>query len=336
MVQGTYFDGQRATAHPVVIAIAADRVVVTGEDIHRDEPLGAVVISERIGDTARFLRFSDNAICQVDDVGTLHAALAAEGVGQDSLSLWEYNRRLVAALTVALVLFGVGAYRYGLPFLAASAASRVPPAVVSGISTRTLAFLDATVFERSDITPWFQARLRDRFTALRLPREADPPLTLLFRKSKALGANALALPSGAIIITDDLVVLGRNDEELLAVLAHEAGHVQNRHGLRNIIQSSVVSILVTWYLGDFSGLLAAPPSALLEAKYSRDLERDADDYAARTLRMNGIPAGALADILDRMGQQRPDDAGNLDGAMSYLSSHPATTERMDTLSREAR
>ena len=336
MVQGTYFDGHRATAHAVIIAIAADRVVVTGSDIHRDEPLGAVVISERIGQTTRFLRFSDNAICQIDDVETLHAALAAEGVEQDSLSLWEHNRRLVAVLTVALILFGIGAYRYGLPFLAASAASRVPPAVVSGISTRTLAFLDATVFERTDISPWFQTHLRGRFAALKLPREADPPLTLLFRKSKALGANALALPSGAIIITDDLVVLGRDDEELLAVLAHEAGHVQNRHGLRNVIQSSVVSILVTWYLGDFSGLLAAPPSALLEAKYSRDLERDADDYAARTLRMNGISTGALADILERMGRQRPDDTANLAAAMSYLSSHPATTERMDALRRDPR
>jgi hypothetical protein len=43
----------------------------------------------------RFLRFSDNALCQVDDVETLHTALAVEGVEQDSLSLWEHNQRLV-------------------------------------------------------------------------------------------------------------------------------------------------------------------------------------------------------------------------------------------------
>src|SRR2546426_7673245 len=47
------------------------------------------------------------------------------------------------------------------------------------------------------------------------------PMRLEFRASRIIGPNAFALPSGIIVVTDQLVRLARNDEQVLAVLAHE-------------------------------------------------------------------------------------------------------------------
>ncbi len=49
---------------------------------------------------------------------------------------------------------------------------------------------------------------------------------------RAVGANAFALPSGIVVMTDELVELAKTDDELVAVLAHEIGHVRGRHALR--------------------------------------------------------------------------------------------------------
>ena len=144
-----------------------------------------------------------------------------------------------------------------------------------------------------------------------------------------IGANALALPSGTIIVTDDLVTLARDDREIFGVLAHEAGHVDHRHGLRNILQNSIVGLVVAWFIGDVSSIAAAAPTALLEASYSRELEREADMYAVEVLRTNGIPVRHFAEILRRLDV---DSGGSeISRAFDYLSSHPATSERLQQL-----
>ena len=55
-----------------------------------------------------------------------------------------------------------------------------------------------------------------------------------------------------------------------------------------LLQSSAVGAFLTFYIGDISNLLAAAPAALLQARYSQDLERQADDYGAALLLHNGM------------------------------------------------
>jgi Zn-dependent protease with chaperone function len=332
MVHGSYFDGQRGTAHPVSVTIDVARVVVSGGAIHRDEPLAAVTLSERIGLTPRFVRFGDGASCEIADVAPLETMLSAAGLGEDRLSAWERSRGLVAVLTALLLVGAVGMYRVVLPWLARSAAEGVPVAGLQAVSTQALSMLDRGVFEPSQLPADRRALLTQQFRRLNLPAPADVPMQLTFRSSPALGPNALALPSGLIVVTDELVELALNDIEILAVLAHEAGHVQARHGMRNIIQSSVMSILVTWYVGDVSGLAAAAPTALLDAKYSRDLESEADLFAVDTLAINGMSVGFLIDILQRLERTRGGDGlAGFAAATAYLSSHPATPDRLAQL-----
>lgn len=328
-IQASYFDGRHAGAQPVSITIDGARVVVTGRDVLRDEPLGAVTLSTRVGSAPAFLYFVDGATCEITDLAPLDAMLSAAGLGQDRLSAWERHRGLAAVAAAALLVGLVVSYQIVLPFLARVAADRVPVAGLNAMSAQVLSALDATIFEPSRLSTERRDILLLRFGQMAWPEDTDLPVNIVFRRSPTLGANALALPSGTVVVTDELVELAGNDLEIVAVLAHEAGHVHARHGMRSVIQSSVMSILVTWYVGDISGLAAAAPTALLEAKYSRDLEDEADAFAAEALYLNGVPVEFLIDILRRLDDEHGGGSNSL--ASAYLSSHPTTPERLERL-----
>jgi Zn-dependent protease with chaperone function len=118
------------------------------------------------------------------------------------------------------------------------------------------------------------------------------------------------------------------------VLAHELGHVSERHPMRQLLQGSVVALAMTWYLGDISSLLATAPTLLLQTNYSRNFERRADHFAAGLLRANGIKATRLADILAKLEASHgaAQHAGKQQTHITdFLSSHPDTDERIRSL-----
>lgn len=329
-VSGNYFNGREARPHPVTIAIDQGTAAITGEGIDRREPLAALQISEVLGNAPRLVRFADGAFCEVTDGDGLGRLLAEHGIVPGRVSQWEGSLAWIVAGGVAFILVLILGYVYGVPILAKAVADRVPAVATSALSSQVLAALDQQVFTPSAVPQPRQQTLEAAFERLELPsRGGRDAYQLVFRKSDLLGANALALPSGTIVVTDRLVELARDDREILGVIAHEAGHVDHRHGLRNVLQNSMVGLVVAWFIGDVSTIAAAAPAALLEASYSRDLEREADAYAVQVLRANDIPVRHLADMLRRLDAES--GQGDASGAFGYLSSHPATAERLRQL-----
>ena len=334
-----YFDGRTTTPHAVTLRVLGDEVWVDGDGVDRRLPLGEVRVSERMGGAPRLVSFTDGAYCEVTDHAGLDALLAATGFRAPTVariqSRWSFA--LVAlALCAGLVALG---YVYLLPWAAEQAAEHIPRSTMDTLSQQTLEAMDQQVFKPSALPAERQESLTSRFALLQTPDGEKVPHAIAFRVSPVVGANAFALPNGTIIVTDDLVGLTDSDDEILAVLAHELGHVQRRHGMRQILQGSVVGLVVAWYLGDISSLVAAVPAALLQARYSRDLEREADDYGASLLRYNGLSPSLLASMLEKLeAAHHPGDpakARTTQGRSHYLSSHPATEERIRTL-RESR
>lgn len=333
-VTAVYFDGRSATERPVTLVVGSGRVVVTGLDVQRDEPFDAVEISPAIGQTSRLVRFTDGAHCEVADSTGLARMLAAEGLAPARVSQWENSGRFALASVVLLVLLGIAAYFYGLPLLATVVANRLPDPALELISDQTLRVLDASFLGPTELAPARQASIASAFSAMRWPGERTRPHRLLFRKSDSLGANAFALPSGDVAVTDAFVNLTADDREILAVLAHEVGHVERRHGVRSMIQASTLTLLVTWYVGDVSTLAAAAPTALLNARYSRGFERDADEYAIRALGVNDISPRYFADALRRLEADHAQRGQAGGGALTYLSTHPSTEDRLLRLEQQ--
>ena len=330
-----YFDGRSSVSHAVTLGLARAGVLrVSGPGIEREELLSRVEISEAMGNAPRRLMFPDGAVCEVARQPGLDALLAAAGHGEPLVARIQARWRWALVSAVALLALLVGGYRWGLPWAAEWIAARVPAAVVASVSQQTMKALEELLFQPTALPAQRQRRIADAFARMH-PAAAGPVQhRVLFRSAPEMGANALALPDGTIVVTDELVALAATDDGILAVLAHELGHVHERHGLRLMVESSIVGFALAWYLGDVSSIAASVPAALLQARYSREHERAADAYGARMLKANGMSPALLADMLEKLQASHADGEADEPGR-DYLSSHPATRERIRAL-REGR
>ena len=324
-MQGTYYDGQSADGRLVEVSLDGDMLALRdAEGFERRDPIDSVDVTDPLGSTKRWLRFHDAAACEVEDSPELHALFGAHVRGS-VVSRWERGWRPAGIALILVLLTGIVTYVFILPIMARAAADRLPASALDTISDEMRRVFDHTVFEPTKLS-------QDRTTAilasvyrLDFDMALKERIKIEFRNADGLGANAMALPSGAIFVTDQLVALTPDDDVIAAVVAHEIGHVSHRHGLRQIIQSTAVGVFVTWFIGDVSALGAAAPTALLEAKYSRDLEREADAYAVRVLRASGIDPARLSDALELL--EKSHGAGGDAGVLAYMSTHPTTEER---------
>ncbi|MFC6670351.1 M48 family metallopeptidase [Marinobacterium aestuariivivens] len=224
-----------------------------------------------------------------------------------------------------MLVCGAG-LRYGLPALARQAAFSLPASVAEHSSRQTLAALDRWLFEPSLLPEERRQQVEALFDTLVADLPGDFHYRLAFRRSEEVGANAFALPSGQIVVTDQLVELAADPDALAGVLAHEIGHVRERHGLRRVLQSSALPLLLIAVTGDLNAagsVLAALPTVLVESHYSRRFEREADRYARESLLRQGRDPSRLAGLLDKLQRQRKSGV-QLPG---WLKSHPDNDER---------
>lgn len=321
-----YFDGNSSASHAVTLQLQDDGTVrIRGDGIDLAYPVAAFSVASRLGNARRSLRLPDGALCETDDndaVGRMFARRQA-GSFHGLLHRWESRTSYaLAALALTLIAAWV-AIQFGIPAVARQVALGLPAATESAIGKNALAGLDQVVFKPSQLPQARQNALQALFAEI--TRDLEPGRTgrLEFRMGEKLGPNAIALPSGIVVITDELVNLAKRDEELAAVLAHEIGHLKYRHALRHILQDSATSLLIVFVTGDPSSILGAIPTGLLLTKYSRDFEREADDFALQYLDRRGIDSKAFSDILLRMDRERPASRD----IPSFLSTHPSTEER---------
>lgn len=326
MLQANYFDGRSTRVRAVNLSVVGEDLVVAGQDVDIRVPFADVTVDERLGRAPRRLRLKDGDFCEVRDLNALDALLSSTAHRDGWVDRMQRHSKTVLLSCVACAVLAVAAYKWGLPWAAAAAAPRLPPAIGKSLSVQTLRLLDGSILLPSKISEERRRTLSGKFQALRLPEGGTPDSALLFRASPQLGANAFTLPDGSIIVLDDLITSIADDPQILAVFAHELGHVHGHHGLQLLLQSSAVGAFLTFYVGDISALLAAAPAAVVQAKYSQDLERQADDYGAALLMHNGMSPALLADVLRKLAERHPGSA-----KAGYLSSHPSTDERMRRL-----
>lgn len=297
-----------------------------------------LALSPRLGRMPRALRMPGEGHLQLEDSPLLDAWLPTPS-RIEAIADWLERRRSAAiAAGLATVLGVVVFLEVLLPGMADELAPLVPAAVERQASEQALALLDRSQLAPSALPAARREALRVQFRDLvaGLPRAAD--LRLDFRNAPGLGANALALPDGQVIMTDQLVALADGDDAmLLAVLAHEAGHHEHRHAMRRALESSAVVVVAGFLFGDLSGagaLTVSVPVVLLESGYSRDHEVEADAFAFDLLRRRGESPRNFADAMRRLAEAH--GAQRVPGIISYLSTHPAPADRIEAAERAAR
>ena len=304
-------------------------------------------ISPRIGNTARFISLPDHVKFETEhnDSVDQFIKLATEqghikrGLYQKLAYRLESNLYFVA-LTIAIMLCSTwGFVQYGIPFLSKEIAMILPSELAAEIGKGSLEIMDETIMQESELSLSRQETLRVHFKSLIPEGDNNIPITLVFRKSEFVGANAFALPSGNIIFTDAIINLAKNDDELKTIMLHEIGHVIHRHSLRQLFQQSGLALLILLISGDVSttsAMVLALPGLLLEAQYSQAMETEADTFALKRLQKHQLDAQHFVAIMSRMEAidettnpelEAEKNQGNAN-INHYFSSHPATQERI--------
>ncbi|MFT4630653.1 MAG: Zn-dependent protease with chaperone function [Dinoroseobacter sp.] len=340
-------------------------VVVDGPNF--DGQLTGLKISDRLGNVERKVTLENGSVFASQDNDAIDAWLNQQKYQGQSKSVailhsLESNLSWVLIAIVMTLVTSVSFFRWGVPWVSTQIAYALPHQANEVIAAHTLEFLDDFFFAESQLKDQQQESIETYFELNILSiaeHDSEFSYALHFRQwgegDDAI-PNALALPSGDIILTDRFVELSQNQDEIGAVLLHEIGHVVYRHTLETVVQGAIVATVVMMATGDGNGLAdmgVGLGSVLVSSAYSRDNESEADLYAFNMMLAAGIDPNAFSRIMqaiaddiekavptdtdqqnsnskkDREGikifkPERAKDSGILD----YLSSHPSTEKRI--------
>lgn len=303
-----------------------------GEDI-------TVTISRvegRLGQIDRKIHLSDGGLFETADNDGVDRMFAIAGSRASLLHRFERSLHLAAIAFAVCVVCVFALYRYGLPVAASFAAKVTPPVVLGLIDSGTLQTLEKVVFEPSKLNFAKAEEIGELFEELeQLAGQKEPPLRLLFRDGGRLGANAFALPGGTIIITDQLVNLAASDDEIAGVLAHEIGHVADRHSMQQIYRALGFYILIGAVTGDNGQLLdeaVAQAGVLQTTAYVREFERAADRHSVELMVRAGRDPEAILALFKRLTAK----CGASCKETSMLSTHPGMDDREEDISAFAK
>lgn len=159
--------------------------------------------------------------------------------------------------------------------------------------------------------------------------------------------NAFAIPGGFIAVHTGLIIAAQNESELAGVIAHEVGHVSQRH-IARMIDAQKGNAAIT--LGSFllallaaragsgqaaTALAVGSQAALIQSQlsYSRGAEREADRVGLSSLVKAGFDPKGMENFFMRLQQNnRYYEAA----APAYLLTHPLTVERISDMENRTR
>jgi tetratricopeptide (TPR) repeat protein len=333
-VRGQYFNGIKSKKFDA--ELFADNQIVSivvfdagDEPIPQPTRINELIVSSRLHEVPRSLRFPSGQQFLTEDNDRIDYLLESDGVEQ----LRTIPHRLesytpfVAVCWIALVALMFSFVEWGIPAIAEDAALLVPESLEQSIGQDVLKQMD----NRGLVTPSKREDgEQDRLSEYLHSFDQEQPIDLVFRSSAQLGANALALPGGIIILTDDLISLAENVEQLLSVYLHEMGHVKHRHVIKQGLQNSMLSLLIMAVTGDLTAatdLAATIPNLLLFFNYSRKFETEADQYALRRLGEEGVDVRHFASMMTILTAHHAGQGASLLSS-GYLSTHPVPEDRM--------
>ena len=336
-IEGSAYDGRSSERLSATLSLSGQhfQLSVPQRQLNIRTPLDEVQISPRIGNTPRKLLFPDGYSFHCDDNDAIDTLLKNHlpNSSQAFIHRLESGYRYVLGALLITVLCSWLFVTQGLPALAHWAAFQLPPNLLQTTGDQTLTLLDKYGLQATQLSEARQQELTTLFAENSASLPEDLAITVVFRDGDQVGANAFALPNGVVLFTDQLVNAACSDQELLAIYGHEAGHLIHHHSLRHAIQGSIMAIALTLLVGDASAmgeLLAGVPTLLVELRFSRNFEHEADDFARQFMLQQNIALHHFSSILARISSsdEIEPETKSADDAPSFFSTHPTTPQRI--------
>jgi len=338
---GRFNDGWTAQRHQVEVTFRPAGLEIrdtkgsllalwAAEDVHLTEPLDGrreARLRRGFEEPARLVVDGDAALAALKD--------ACPNLNKTERSGWRYWRTAAlwsaAAIDSVVLLFTVV-----IPTFSEQIARNLPETWTAriGLEARQqiiAALAGSKARDGSDVVCRGEDGLRalDGLVEALLLGVPDPPAVTVTVLDVDL-ANAFALPGGQILVMRGLIDRTDEPNALAGVVAHELGHVLDRHPLAVAIERASTAVFLGLLLGDATGgtMIAGVGHVLLGNAYSRDAEREADAIGLDLMGRAGFDARPLGPFLTSL--------GGADGTWAaFLSTHPLSEERARTIERAA-
>lgn len=331
LAKGLFFDGDGAVGQSVQVSVdenAAALVMQHETDGARRWPLGDIrVLPDQAGRDQIVLRLRDDATARLvmTDARILsrlpNAHRRAPTTRRGRLLAWA----VAAIASVALIITVL------VPTMADQLADYIPPEGERALGETTLNQIRRALDESGMGTPVplcsdpegvaaldkMRARLADA-------RPEETPVTVHVLDHGML--NAFALPGGYVVFFNGLIAAAETPEEVAAVFAHEIGHVVSRDPTRHALRSAGSIGVLGLLLGDFAGGAAVLflTEQLIQARYSRQAEAEADRFGRSLLLDADIDPAAMGVFFRRLKEKY----GDREGLLEHFASHPALSDRI--------
>ena len=147
--------------------------------------------------------------------------------------------------------------------------------------------------------------------------------------------NAFALPGGQIFITEALYDKLANEAQLAGVLGHEIGHVIERHSAQQMAKGQLGQILTVAVgvgasdqrdRGRMAAMAAAMANQMLQLRYSREDESQADDFGLRYMAQAGFDPSQMLKVMEIL-----KDSSKGGRTPEFLASHPLPETRLERI-----
>ncbi|MBL7901617.1 MAG: M48 family metallopeptidase [Bacteroidia bacterium] len=327
-VAALYFDGQSSASRPVVLQFdepflelhllfAGENTMVWPLSELRFENYGQVLEIRS--------QLHSGALVKTEDPGFSQAFIKAmkqnKHVDVHSRLLGLGFSKLMVLALVLIALVGL-AYFYALPPLAERAATLLPESFdeeIGNIVMESIIDEEEIDVEKTKVLQSFASRLRLNNTK-----------ALTFTVVHSEQVNAFALPNGQIVVYSGILDGMNSPEELIALLGHEATHVNKRHSIQMLCRNLSGYMVVSLLLSDVNGIMAVladNAQQLHSLSYSRRFEKEADEEGLSILMNNHANPYGMVQLFEQLEKE------NKFSVPTILSTHPLTTERKENMQK---
>ena len=249
-----------------------------------------------------------------------------------------------AIIITLLLITAIVAYRFALLTLGSGIAAFFPERWEEAIGNNSYQSIQLFALSESNVPVDYQNRILLRAQDIAERAELTRTAEIIFHDSDWFGPNAFAFPGGPIVVTDELVELLSNDEELLAVIAHEFAHVEDRHSLKQVIEIVGISALVYFLFGADDSVIEEISAVFIDVwafKNSRSFEQEADLAALRYLQASDIDQLHFVNAITKLtnyvcGLASDSPISCDDDVINWISTHPSGAQRIEYLINEIR
>ncbi|MBI1384505.1 MAG: M48 family metalloprotease [Rhizobiales bacterium] len=322
-------DGKTAASYQARVSFAANGIRVARGDTGREEvwPIDSVWTSAPVRrhhlDVLLHSRTSPGTALFIEDDDFAEALLARMPHVGRKAHLWRFARPGLAVAAGVAVVAGVF---WAFDLSPARALANLMPSSFREKAGESVFLAVASERKICDTTEGNAAveRLVSRLTENAGPMQRFDVDVVDWNIN-----NAFALPGGRVVLTKGLVTNAQSPDEVAGVLAHEIGHAVHLHPETAMVRALGLTVAAKIVFAGGSDTLASAGALLLQLRYSRDAEREADEEGLRLLRAAGISPAPLGDFFERITKDTG-EAGNstLASGLELLSTHPAVAERI--------